>query len=167
MGCETHKEAKIHFYTIQMFLKLWCSFSDSCSAWRSLWPLAHFLLSSFPWSRVCFCLFKVSKVCVSCSVVSDSLQPHGLYSLPGSFVHGILQARILAWIVMPFSRRSSRHRDQIPISLRGRFFTTSATWEALSDWLGSCVQFYSLCGNFLDESITLGVQNYESYISVM
>ena len=28
-------------------------------------------------------------------------------SLPGSFVHGILQARILEWIVMPFSRESS------------------------------------------------------------
>ena len=31
---------------------------------------------------------------VSCSVVLNSLQPHGLCSLPGSSVHGILQARI-------------------------------------------------------------------------
>ena len=29
-------------------------------------------------------------------------------SLPGSSVHGILQARILEWVVIPFSRRSSR-----------------------------------------------------------
>ena len=36
--------------------------------------------------------------------MSDSLQPHGLYSPPGSFVHGILQARILEWIAIPFSR---------------------------------------------------------------
>ena len=28
-------------------------------------------------------------------------------SLPGSSVHGILQARILEWIAIPFSRRSS------------------------------------------------------------
>ena len=28
-------------------------------------------------------------------------------SLPGSFVHGILQARILEWVVIPFSRGSS------------------------------------------------------------
>ena len=28
-------------------------------------------------------------------------------SLPGSFVHGILQARILEWIAIPFSRESS------------------------------------------------------------
>ena len=34
-------------------------------------------------------------VCVSHSVMSDSLQPHGLYSLLGSSVHGILQIRIL------------------------------------------------------------------------
>ena len=34
------------------------------------------------------------------SVVSDSLKPYGLYSLPGSSVHGILQARILEWIAM-------------------------------------------------------------------
>ena len=29
------------------------------------------------------------------------------YSLPGSSVHGILQARILEWIAFPFSRESS------------------------------------------------------------
>ena len=30
-----------------------------------------------------------------------TLQPHGLYSLPGSSVHGIPQARILEWVAMP------------------------------------------------------------------
>ena len=30
------------------------------------------------------------------------------YSPPGSFVHGILQARILKWVALPFSRGSSR-----------------------------------------------------------
>ena len=29
--------------------------------------------------------------------MSNSLQPHGLYSPTGSSVHGILQARILEW----------------------------------------------------------------------
>ena len=38
---------------------------------------------------------------VSHSVVSDSLKPNGL---PGSSVHGILQARILEWVAIPFSR---------------------------------------------------------------
>ena len=40
----------------------------------------------------------------SCSVVSNSLGPHGL-------VHGILQARKLEWIAFPFSRGSSQPRD--------------------------------------------------------
>ena len=37
------------------------------------------------------------------------------YSLPGPSVHGILQARILEWVVIPFSRGSSQPRDQTPI----------------------------------------------------
>ena len=35
---------------------------------------------------------------------------------PGSSVHGILQARILERVAMPFSRGSSRPRDQTPVS---------------------------------------------------
>ena len=38
---------------------------------------------------------------VSGSVMSDSLPPHGLYSLPVSSVHGILQARTLEWVALP------------------------------------------------------------------
>ena len=38
-------------------------------------------------------------------------------SLPGSSVHGILQARILKWAVMPSFRGSSRPRDQIHVFL--------------------------------------------------
>ena len=33
-------------------------------------------------------------------------------SLPGSFVHGISQARILEWVAIPFSGESSQPRDQ-------------------------------------------------------
>ena len=36
---------------------------------------------------------------------------------PGSSVHGILQVRILEWVVIPFSRVSSRPRDQTHVSL--------------------------------------------------
>ena len=45
------------------------------------------------------------------SVVSDSSPPHAL-NLPGSSVHGILQARILEWVAIPFFRGSSQPRDQ-------------------------------------------------------
>ena len=41
----------------------------------------------------------------SCSVVSDSLRPHGL-------IHGILQARILEWVAFPFPRGSYQPRNQ-------------------------------------------------------
>ena len=33
------------------------------------------------------------------------------YNPPGSSVHGILQARILEWVAMPFSRGSSQPRS--------------------------------------------------------
>ena len=67
-----------------------------------------------------FCLLSTSKLIsnldiqiieyVSHSVVSDFLQPIDC-RLPGSFVHGILQARILEWVAIPFSRQSSQPRD--------------------------------------------------------
>ena len=47
-------------------------------------------------------------------------------------VHGILQARILEWVVFPFSRGSSQPRDQTQVSLiAGGFFTSWATREVL------------------------------------
>ena len=49
-------------------------------------------------------------------------------SPPGSSVHGILQARILEWIAIPFSRGSSQPRDWTQVScITGRFFTVWAT----------------------------------------
>ena len=46
-------------------------------------------------------------------------------SLPVFTVHGILQARILEWVTMPFSRVSSLPRDRTHIShIAGGFFTT-------------------------------------------
>ena len=46
-------------------------------------------------------------------------------------VHGILQARILEWVVVPFSKGSSQSRDQSRVScIVGGFFTSWATREA-------------------------------------
>ena len=39
--------------------------------------------------------------------MSDSLWPHGLYRPPGSFVHGIFQARLLEWFAISSFRGSS------------------------------------------------------------
>ena len=52
-------------------------------------------------------------------------------SLPGSSVHGILQARVLEWVAISFSRGSSRPRDRSRVSwIVGRRFTIWATREA-------------------------------------
>ena len=62
--------------------------------------------------------------------MSDSLQPHG--SLPGSSVHGILQASILEWVAIPFSRGSSQPRDRTSVfGIAGGFSTVWATREVL------------------------------------
>ena len=53
-------------------------------------------------------------------------------SLPDSSRHGILQARILEWVAIFFSRGSSPPRDQTCISCIGRrILYLWATWEAL------------------------------------
>ena len=62
--------------------------------------------------------FKILPMCVyakslqSCLTLCSSMN----YSLPGSSIHGILQARVLEWVTMP----SPGNR---------RFFTISAIWE--------------------------------------
>ena len=64
------------------------------------------------------------KVAQSCPTLCEPLDS----SLPGSSVHRILQARILEWIAISFSRGSSRSRDwtQVP--------SIWATREAQSFW---------------------------------
>ena len=52
-------------------------------------------------------------------VVSDSCDPMDS-GLLGSSIHGILQARILEWVAIPFSRVSSQPRDITWVSCIGR-----------------------------------------------
>ena len=53
------------------------------------------------------------------------------YSLPGSSVHGIFQARILEQVAISFSRASSWPKDRTLVScIAGVFFTNWATREA-------------------------------------
>ena len=68
------------------------------------------------------------KVTQLCPTLCDPMD----CSLPGSSVHGILQARILEWLAIPFSRGSSWPRDRTQVShIVGRFFTVWTTREAL------------------------------------
>jgi len=56
------------------------------------------------------------KVAQSCPTVGDPMN----YT-----VHGILQARILEWVAFPYSRGSSKPRDQTQVShIEGGFFTS-------------------------------------------
>ena len=51
-----------------------------------------------------------------CSVVSDSLWLHGLYSPSSSSAHGIFQARLLEWVAISYCRGYSQSRDQTGVS---------------------------------------------------
>ena len=52
-------------------------------------------------------------------------------SLPGSSVHGIFQARLLEWVAIAFSRRSSPPVDQTHVSFTVRWILYHFdTWEA-------------------------------------
>ena len=63
----------------------------------------------------------------SCLTLCDPMD----CSPPGSSVHGILQARILEQVAIPFSRESSWPRDRNCVScIADRFFTIWATKEA-------------------------------------
>ena len=63
-------------------------------------------------------------------------------SPPGPSVHGILQASILKWVAILFSRASSQPKDQSQVScIAGRFFTIWTSSEAPSSelvWTNSC-----------------------------
>ena len=53
-----------------------------------------------------------SKVTQSCPTLCDPMD----CSLPGSSLHGILQARVLEWVAISFSRGSSQPRDRSQVS---------------------------------------------------
>ena len=63
--------------------------------------------------------YEVSEVVQSCLTLCDPMD----CSLPGSFLHGILQARVLEWVAISFSRGSSRPRGRALVScIPGRHF---------------------------------------------
>ena len=69
------------------------------------------------------CLCKLLSLVQLCKLVSCSL--------PCSFVHGILQPRILDWVAIPFSREPSQPTDQTQVScIAGRFLTICDITEA-------------------------------------
>ena len=64
----------------------------------------------------------------SCQPLCDPMD----CSLPGSSLHGILQARVLEWVAISFSTGSSQPRDQTRVScIPGRRFNLWATSRSL------------------------------------
>ena len=84
--------------------------------------LLQFILGYFP-----YCFAVLSRVLLFATPTD-----HGL---PGLSTHGISQTRILEWLVISSSRRSSWLRDQTPVSCTscsGRWVLYHwATWKAL------------------------------------
>ena len=104
-------------------------FPDTC--WLKFFlPLLYFTLHKWSWSlqviistKYCSPKQKATRshvVCMhaklleSCLILCDPMD----CSPPGSSVHGILQARILELVAMPFSKGSSQPRDRIHVSCR-------------------------------------------------
>ena len=80
----------------------------------------HWLFIMSYWLRLVtfLCAYLAAKFCPTLCDPMDC-------SLPGSSVHGILQARILEWVAISFSRGSSWSRiEPASPALAGRFFTT-------------------------------------------
>ena len=81
-----------------------------------------------------------SEVAQSCPTLCDPID----CSLPGSSVHGILQAIVLEWIVISFARGSSQPRARTRVSrIVNRHVTVWATREMYYLKFGNC--FYRYC----------------------
>ena len=77
-------------------------------------------------------------------------------SPPGPSVHGILQARILEWVAIPFSKGSSQ-RDRTQVShIAGKFFYQpslqgSLAVSVVTNQLGLCNVKIATCGTSANE----------------
>ena len=106
------------------------------SPWMNILPkvtlsghsLHHDTLSSLKPVNFSYTTLLCMLVAQSCLTLCDPRD----CSLPGSSVHGILQATILECVVFSFSRGYSRPRDRTQVScLASRFFTSWVTWEVV------------------------------------
>ena len=107
-------------------IKFWRSPVPLYDLVRWCWTFPHEVKLSTCW------MSKWVIVSQLCPTLCDPMD----YSLPGSSVRGILQARILEWVTIDFSRGSSQPRDQTWVShVAGRFFTIWATRVILDMFL--------------------------------
>ena len=100
--------------------------------------------------------------CLVCTINKIRIQMNSLWP-PQTVAHqaslsmGILQARILEWVAIPFSRGSSQLRDQNQVSLiGGRFFTIWSTRKALLIQYRR-IQIKNVWGNGLNQEFAVFV----------
>ena len=122
---------------VELILKInsqitfWLSFPYFHLSFFSFFHL-KFLFNQYPHAVMTYhrliSIVKV-KVAQSCPILCNPMD----YT-----VHGILQARILEWVVFPFSRGSSQPRDWTQVSHNaGKFFTRWATGKPKNTGMGS------------------------------
>ena len=87
--------------------------------WTFVGKVMSLLLNMLSSLVITFLPRSESEVAQSCPTLCDPVD----CSLPGSSLHGILQARILEWVAISFSRGSSQPRDRSRVLLiAGRRF---------------------------------------------
>ena len=112
--------------------------SSLCYTGGPCWGTA-FLNTLYLYQFFIMSMYWVSEVAQSCPTLGDPMN----CSLPGSSVHGILQAIVLEWIAIPFSRGSSRPRDRTWVfPTVDRRFTLWATRE-VSHFISGFLLCYS------------------------
>ena len=91
----------------------------------------NYFISKYSYTNIFVWKLKKKKVKMLVTQLCSTLWHPMVCSPPGFSVHGILQARILEWVAIPFFRGLSWPRDWILVScIAGRFFTIWATREA-------------------------------------
>ena len=120
-----------HFFSIELLAYssiskclLYIGESSHLSVIQAEKLLFHFLISLLTLLVAILFSFYLCSVTLSCLTLCN---PMNYKSPPGSSVHEIFQARMLEWVAIPLSRRSSQPRDLTGVSsspaLAGRFFT--------------------------------------------
>ena len=119
------------YFLYRIYVPLKISVCILITEFRVLFPLIKYVYMEVALLRQCYSKWRiilisrlknsqVKYVCAcmhvkslqSCVTLCDSMD----CSPPGSSVHGVFQVRILEWVVIPFSRGSSRPRDQAHVS---------------------------------------------------
>ena len=81
------------------------------------------------------------------------------WSLPGSSVHGILQARILKWVAIPSSKGSSQSRDWTQVSLiTSGFLPSEPLGKPRNTGVGSLSLLQCI---FLTQGLNCSLLNYK------